>query len=83
MADSEESVLVCLRVLDHPRVQAVSDVGRCGSSGCRIWIARSSPPTAHRWCAPCVIASDEFDEHAVADLTAAQIADIKKRVLMS
>jgi hypothetical protein len=51
--NDDESVLVCLSVEDYPTPATNPRKRQCDLCGSAIWVARSSPKTAKRWCNRC------------------------------
>lgn len=80
----EQHILICLPVSSPGYVTPGSLPDKCCQCGKSVWIAPSSllllhdNPGMQIRCMPCVFAHMTTDEGAIADLTPAQLEEIKE-----
>lgn len=79
MSDSDETVIICVRVVDVPLPRSMSALKTCARCGERVWLADSTPriPGAALWCWPCYEGHGEPGD-VLLPLSEAQLDDIER-----
>jgi hypothetical protein len=74
------TVLICMPIAEQPVPFVPARRGKCSLCGCAVWVSRTSPKTAERYCTPCAFLHLDKDSK-FAPLSAAQLAEVKRRRL--
>ena len=77
----DATVLICIPVASLSKADAAPGARkrRCDLCGIAVWVSRTSPKTAKRYCMPCAKDIVEPDDK-FQPLTSAQLAEISAKI---